>query len=581
MKRLLLPFAVFFSLNSAAQQDLPVGFSPAEQSILSSGSGNTVFTAGSGFKTPPNYPNIRTAAEWEEIQALTITWTSYTSILREIVRNAVAETKVIITCSDSNTVKSYLTSGNVPLANVRYMIAPFNSIWMRDYGQNTVYGNNVDDLFLVDWHYNRPRPKDDTMASRLGNFLNVDVYETSVAPYDLVHTGGNFMSDGFGTGFSSALTDQENPTLSGAQIDTIMKKFMGINRYIRFPVLPYDGIHHIDMHMKLLDEQTLLVGQYPNGVSDGPQIEANLQYITSNFNSVYGTPYKVIRIPMPPDKNGQYPSSGGDYCTYTNAVFVNKTVILPTYYTQYDTTALRIWNEALPGYNIVGIDCDNTSANIISLSGAIHCITHNVGVPNPLLIKHQPLENTCNTSSPYTITADIFQATGIANATVYWTTDTTLGFQNSISMTNSGGDTWTANIPAQTAGTTVFYYIQAISTGGKTVVRPIVAPQGSYKFTIDCNVSSISSPENFEMKSIYPNPASSVTCIPLVSEKDQSVSVTLKNILGQNIELIFDGKISQGEKNVFLFADKYPAGTYLVEVKTSEGVYTQKLLIRQ
>lgn len=36
---------------------------------------------------------------------------------------------------------------------------------------------------------------------------------------------------------------------------------MGIERYIKMQTLPYDGIHHIDMHMKLLDEETLLVGQ--------------------------------------------------------------------------------------------------------------------------------------------------------------------------------------------------------------------------------------------------------------------------------------------------------------------------------
>ena len=47
----------------------------------------------------------------------------------------------------------------------------------------------------------------------------------------------------------------------------------------------YDGIHHIDMHMKLLDESTLLVSEYPTGVADGPQIEANLQYVLSNFTT--------------------------------------------------------------------------------------------------------------------------------------------------------------------------------------------------------------------------------------------------------------------------------------------------------
>ena len=87
---------------------------------------------------------------------------------------------------------------------------------------------------------------------------------------------------------------------------------MGIDNYILMEVLPYDDMFHIDMHMKLLDEQTVLVAEYPEGIADGPQIEANLQYVLSNFNSAFGTPYKVIRIPSPPstrklsDNNGSY-----------------------------------------------------------------------------------------------------------------------------------------------------------------------------------------------------------------------------------------------------------------------------------
>ena len=73
------------------------------------------------------------------------------------------------------------------------------------------------------------------------------------------------MADGLGTGFSSNLVVNENPTHSIAEIDTIMKQFMGIDRYIKMNELPYDGIHHIDMHMKLLDEETILMGEYPAG----------------------------------------------------------------------------------------------------------------------------------------------------------------------------------------------------------------------------------------------------------------------------------------------------------------------------
>ena len=81
---------------------------------------------------------------------------------------------------------------------------------MRDYGQNTIYENDVDSLYLVDWIYNRPRPDDDAFPEYLAESLGLDLYQTSMNPYRIVATGGNFMSDGFGTAFSSNLILDEN-----------------------------------------------------------------------------------------------------------------------------------------------------------------------------------------------------------------------------------------------------------------------------------------------------------------------------------------------------------------------------------
>ena len=81
---------------------------------------------------------------------------------------------------------------------------------MRDYGQNTVYMNDVDSIYLVDWIYNRPRPDDDAFPEALSNFMDIDLYQTSETPYEIVATGGNFMSDGFGTAFASNLILDEN-----------------------------------------------------------------------------------------------------------------------------------------------------------------------------------------------------------------------------------------------------------------------------------------------------------------------------------------------------------------------------------
>src|SRR5690606_15756149 len=210
-----------------------------------------------------------------------------------------------------------------------------------------------------------------------------------------------------GNAFASNLILMENQAgnpynvspKSEEEVDQIMQDYMGINSYRKMTVLPYDGIHHIDMHMKLLDEETILVSKYPEGVADGPQIEENINYITSTFQTPFGNDYEIIWIPAPPSSGGQYPDSGGAYRTYTNALILNKSVLVPVYRPEVDTEALQIWQDAMPGYTIVGIDVDNPGENLINLSGAIHCITHTIGVADPLWIVHEKIKEVSSTEN--------------------------------------------------------------------------------------------------------------------------------------------------------------------------------------
>ncbi len=530
-----------------------------------------------GITTPPLSP-VRASAEWEEIDALMITWTSYPSILVEIVRAAQTEAKVLIVCADSNVVINYLTSSGVPLVNIEYLIEPYNSVWCRDYGPWNIYTNDVDSLALVDWIYNRPRAKDDTVSAAIQRHTGLPFYLMTQAPYDLIHTGGNFMTDGFGTGFSSDLILQENPTKSENQIDSIMNAFMGIDRYIKMPTLPFDQIHHIDMHMKLLDEETLLVGEYPPGVADGPQIEANLQYILANFNSVFGTPYKVVRIPMPPDNSGAYPNTGGDYRTYANAVFVNKTVILPTYAEQYDTTAIRIWREALPGYTIAGINCNS----MITALGAIHCITKEVSTADPLLISHQELQNTFNSSLPYQVDARILHRSSISNANIFYRTDTMQAYQSSaMTLGVPSTNTWSGFIPAQSAGSTMYYYIQAEALSGKEQVRPLPAPAGYWNFDVLLNTGTMNSTTiaSLQMNAAFPNPSKGITCIPLTTDGENNIRLELLNPKGQVIETIYSGKVIR-DRNFFVNTSELSSGVYLILLSSSDKKLFQKLIVR-
>lgn len=575
--RIIISLSVFLNMASLCfSQQLPHKMTDNEKSQMPFYIKSVqVQNKGMGVN-PPSSP-VRTIAEWEELQGLLIAWTSYQSMLREIVRAAKQETRVYILSANATSVINYLAAGGVDTANVTILNIPFNSVWSRDYGPWSAYTNDVDTLITIDWIYNRPRPLDDAVPVSIAAQLGTPLYETTIAPNNLIHTGGNFMTDGFGTGFSSNLTLNENPSHTKAEIDTIMKKFMGINRYINFATLPYDAIHHIDMHMKLLDEETLLVGQYPTGVADGPQIEANLAYITTSFNSVYGTPYNVVRIPMP-DDNGTYPNTTGDYFTYTNSSFINKTLIVPTYNIPEDSTALQIYRDALPGYNVVGIN----SLSSIPALGALHCITKELGTNDPLLISHQRLRDTYNTTSPYLVIALMKHRTGIQNATLYWRTDTVQPYQQ-ITMTPLIGqnDQFAGAIPPQVVGTTVYYYVGAQAVSGKQQLRPLTAPQGYWKFKVLGTVGLTQNENNvFELKNIYPNPCNAITCVPVNLPTAQNISIGIKDVAGRSVWQIYAGTSKAGINNFFFDASLLAKGAYIVELLSERNIEVQKIIVR-
>jgi agmatine/peptidylarginine deiminase len=540
-----------------------------------------------GIPEPPPKP-VRHLAEWEELEVLAINWQSFTGTLREIVRHAKEQATVLIVADSMgqvNTIQSNLTSNVISLDNIEYVIAPNNSVWMRDYGPQCVYTNEIDSIYLIDYVYNRPsRPDDDLIPDAIGAHLDLPVYSMTGAPYDMVHTGGNFMSDGLGTGFSSRLVLGENEpgNIYGVgphdeqDIRDLMKIFFGIDRYVLWENLPYDVIHHIDMHFKLLDEETILMGQYPEGIADGPQIEANLQYLLSKYMSPFGTPYRVVRILQPP-RNGGYPPAQ-PYRTYTNSVFVNKTILVPVYEQQFDTIALRIYRENFPGYKVVGIDCNQ----IINSLGALHCVVKEIGVPNPLWIVHQRLRDVANNESvgDYQVDANIKHISGIAKAWIYYTTDTLIGYQSvPMTMTDADKNTWTAYIPHQPNGTEIFYYIGAEANSGKTQVRPLTAPFGYYRFNVD-GVTVTNESVIISLKNIYPNPASAITVVPVKTNKPAEATIVVTDIFGRQMAVLFNGILPAGESNYFIQAGNYTPGTYVVTLKTADGIYSQKLIVR-
>ncbi len=576
--QILLFLLVSSSLFS--QVVLPKGYAEGEKEAMKTYIASAL-TEYRGDPNPPESP-VRTVAEWEELEGVVITWASFQNILAQIVGAIQTELNVYIVCSNAASVRNYLTNQGVdPDLNIFYVEDEYDSIWVRDYGPNSGYLNDVGELVFIDWIYNRPRYRDNRVPDVIGEFMDVPVYSTSQAPYDLVNTGGNFMVDGLGMGFSSDLVLDENGLFNDfgtsnhdeEAVDQIMFDFMGVHEYVKMEALPFDLIHHIDMHMKLVNENTLLVGEYPEGVADGPQIEANIQYVLSNFEAAFGRDFKVERIPMPPSANGNFPDQwNADYRTYANALIANKTIIVPTYEEQYDTTALRIWEEIMPGYNIVGIDCND----IIPLSGALHCITKEIGHRDALQISHVPLDDLLETENDdYKIEAIIRHKTPIQEAKLHYRLKGSEEYQSVImELTDVDTDMWEAIIPQQAGGATIEYYIEALAESGRTMNKPLVAPDGYFDFEILLLSNQIDIVSNHTVE-VFPNPAKEITAIKLLGLANQNINVTLYDQKGRKVLDVFSGKIWRQEDYLFFDAKDFSSGNYVLHIQNEhfeEGI---------
>lgn len=570
----------------AQQEILPKYLTPQERKIIDQGIYKPYQS--NQITAPPGV--VRTPAEWEPMQSVIITWQGFNSILSEIVKYLKDDVEVIIVCDNMSNVKTYLGNKGIDYSeNVSFYEIPSNSLWVRDYGPNSGYLEENGELVWIDWIYNRPRYKDDQVPQQLGAFLNIPVYETSTAPEDLVNTGGNFMADGLGTAFSSDLVLDENgannqygtSNHSEGAVDSIMNQYMGIDEYIKMEALPYDLIHHIDMHMKLIDEETILVGEYPEGKADGPQIEANIQYILDQYETAYGRPFNIKRIPMPPGPGGNYPNQGDDYRTYANALIANSTIIVPTYTEEFDTTALRIWRELMPGYNVQGINCNQ----IIPLSGALHCITKEVAVSESSQIAMKKEESWCaNETFVFEVQLNTKQSVAAVNFVLVED-----GSEEPIAMNMESEGIYTIDLASYAEGSSIEYFIRVVLENGDEILRPLVGADGPRKTEfIDCGIVSTAK-EVVAALNVFPNPASAITCVEVEQFTNEPIRIELINMLGQVVETLGHGQRANstigGDKRAyaqkyFFNAQDYSKGHYTLRITVGNEVMYKSVTIQ-
>ncbi len=338
----------------------------------------------------------RLPGEFEQHQALVLAWEempvyeeeeelllAQRNVLAEIAAATHATIQVVILVTDDESRQSAilaLQERGVPLAKVKILDVPFDSIWIRDYGPIGVEHRDKRYRWLdFTYQLNLPswtgpngehtgRPLDDELAKQLGERLNVPV--TSV-PLEL--HGGGIVSNGRGLVLvSSAIVEwnQHQYSYDEQQIHNIIREQLGATTVVSLQPLQGEPTGHLDIFVTFTSATDVVIGSYPTHYDPSNAARLNQHARRLAAIEIDGEALKVHRIPMPPRGRQMF---GG---TYLNVVYGNGVLVMPTYGIdpEGERVARETFERLLPGWRVVGVDCNP----LVIAEGASHCVSLNI-----------------------------------------------------------------------------------------------------------------------------------------------------------------------------------------------------------
>lgn len=435
---------------------------------------------------------------------------------------------------------------------LRFFVAPGNTFWLRDSGPICFYYGAGDTLGMLDFEYHPGRALDDSLPTYLSREFGLRHFASSIE-----WEGGNCLVDGAGMLFTSDATYRANCndtvgqyTWNGSDISTLtfsykprlrqdavrdsLRRLLAPRALHVLPAFQYDGgTGHVDLYAVMLDENLFGFSRMPDiyrlwtDYTIGRRNRDTLCSHTSYFNSFY----RSKDLPFPSKDNGSAFASQAEYAgdsrrgypgytrSYANHLMVNHVLVQPCFSAVgSDGKPTARWDRAnyeqlaavYPGYTIYPIDVRSFDGT----GGAIHCISKQIPVEQPLRILHRALHgNTYNlyTTRDAAVEARITHATGIAAAKVVYRIDGGGWHMSPLSTV----DNLHYQSVIATAGYPFVdyakceYYIEATAQNGKTMTKPLTAPHGGYyTFYLGENPSAKVSIVDAEehIGQFYPNP---------------------------------------------------------------------------
>ncbi len=418
-------------------------------------------------ETNPPVAPVRAVAEFEQSTGALIRWPlgiPYT-LIAELSQDVKVITIVASTSQQNQAITAYQSNG-VYMENCSFMIAPTDSYWTRDFGPWFVFdGNNQ--LGLVDFVYNRPRPNDDELPRTFASMNDIPLYGMN-----LQETGGNFMTDGYHTASQTKITYTENGD-NQTNVNQKMRDYMGIENFYVLDDPNNTYIDHIDCWGKFLAPDKVLIRSVPTSHPQYSAIEATANYYTTH-NCGYGYPFQVYRVSTPEDQ------------PYTNSLILNNKVFVPQISDIADDPALQAYKNALPGYEVIGFMA--ASSTPWESTDALHCRVHEIIDKDMLFIDHLPLHGAYLYGHPISLSVNFIAHSGMRlysdSLKIYYKINNGSFQSLNLVQNESNPSLCEVTLPIIPPGSQVQYYIHGADESGHSANVPRMGVFDPFRFSI-------------------------------------------------------------------------------------------------
>lgn len=324
---------------------------------------------------------IRLPAPWEAMESVLLNfpviypplWPLYAQMIEAITPVAAVEITVPAPLWAHGIALYLRQRGKASLERVRFLDLAADDIWIRDYGPFVGY---ISDDHVPDGqravvaaryatHPSYPQARDDAMPGKYAALRGLPLREMPL------HTeGGNFLTDGAGTLVMTTKVLRANPQLTRDSLEALLREYFDFEKLILTPYLNFESTGHVDLLVKLIDAQTLLISQ-PQTLTARGRLAQTIDLFSRETNA-RGQRYKIETLPTPSLYVNWffYPIRR----SYTNALTVNGRILVPIYGLPQDEVALDVYRRVAPEFSIVPIDCTIG----VNGGGAVHCMTKEV-----------------------------------------------------------------------------------------------------------------------------------------------------------------------------------------------------------